>query len=140
MTARMAPTEADLDHVRRAFEAFDVRREHLDAYFERYFTPDGVIELADDFPIRGRYEGAEGFRRWFEDSYAAYDDVRRRLDSITIEGEHVVALMTITGRPRGDATELQIQMGNTYRLEGGRIRHLRVYVGHERALAAARDA
>jgi hypothetical protein len=31
-------------------------------------------------------------------------------------------------------------MGNTYELAGGRIRHLRVYVGHDRALAAARDA
>jgi hypothetical protein len=34
--------------------------------------------------------------------------------------------------------ELQVEMGNTYELANGRIKHLRVYLGHERTLEAAR--
>jgi ketosteroid isomerase-like protein len=97
-----------------------------------------VIEFVDGFPVPGLYRGIEGYRRWFEDSYGPYQDVRRRLDSIQAEGDLVVALVTISGRPKDEDLDLEVQVGNTYELEGGRIRHLRVYVGHERALEAAR--
>ena len=135
----MTLTDEDVALVRRAFEEFDVTREALDGYFRRFFATDGVIEFVDGFPLSGRYEGIEGFRRWFDESYGPYEDVKRTLDSIMVEGERVVALMTVTGRPKDDDVELEVQMGNTYELENGRIRHLRVYVGHERALESARE-
>ena len=131
--------ENDVAFVRRAFEEFDVRECSLDEYFARYYLPDGVIEFVDGFPVRGRYQGIDGYRQWFEDSYAPYDDVRRRLDSIQAVGNLVVALVTISGRPADDDLELEVQVGNTYELENGSIKHLRVYVGHERALEAARN-
>jgi SnoaL-like domain len=131
-------TDADIALVRTAFEQFNVSPDGLDDYFGRFFTPDGVIELVDGFPLPGRYEGVEGYRRWFEEGYGPYEDVHRRLDSIQAEGSVVVALLTVTGHERGDSVELQVEMGNTYELEDGRIKHLRVYVGHERTLEAAR--
>ena len=131
--------DADVALVRRAFAEFRVRRDELDDYYRRFFTEDAVLELVDGFPLRGRYQGLEGYRRWFEDSYAPYEGVERRLDAIGREGDRVVALMTVTGRPRGDDTELRIEMGNTYEIACGRIRHLRVYVGHARAREAARS-
>ena len=136
----MPASEAEIALVRRAFEAFEVSADQLDDYFHRFFTPDGVVEFVDGFPLDGRYEGVEGYRRWFEESYGPYEDVKRRLDSISAEGDLVVALLTVTGRPPGDPVELQVQMGNTYELVDGRIKHLRVYVGHERTLDAARAA
>jgi predicted ester cyclase len=133
-------SDADVALVRRAFEQFDVSREELDGYYARFFVPHGVVEFVDGFPLTGRYEGIEGYRRWFDESYGPYEDVQRRLDSIRAEGERVVALLTVTGHQKGDDVELTVQMGNTYELEDGRIRHLRVYVGHERAVEAARDS
>ena len=135
----MPATAADVTLVREAFGAFDVTKEGIDAYFSRYFTPDGVLEFCDNFPLSGRYEGIEGYRRFFEDSYAPYEDVERRLDTVTVEGGHVVALLTITGHERGDNTELEIQMGNVYEIQDGRIAYLRIFLGHERALEAARE-
>jgi ketosteroid isomerase-like protein len=131
--------DAAVAFVRKAFEDFDLREGTLEDYFRRYYAADGVIEFVDGFPVPGRYEGVEGYKRWFADSYAPYDDVHRRLDSITAEGNRVVVLLTITGRPRGEDLDLEVQVGNTYELEDGRIRHLRVYVGHQRALDAARN-
>ena len=134
----MPASDADVSLVREAFSAFSVTSDGIESYFSRYFAPDAVLEFCDGFPLTGRYVGVEGYLRFFEDSYAPYEDVQRRLDTITVEGGRVVALLTITGHERGDDVELEIQMGNLYDIEDGRIRHLRIYVGHERALEAAR--
>jgi ketosteroid isomerase-like protein len=132
------PDDPDLEFVRQAFQAFEVQEGTLEEYYERFWQPDGVIEFVDGFPVAGRYQGIDGFRQWFEDSYAPYEDVQRRLDSLTKEGNQVVALLTVTGRPKGQDIDLEVHVGNTYELEEGRIKHLRVYVGHERAVEAAR--
>ena len=135
----MPASDADLELVREAFQAFDVTGDGLAAYYERYFTHDAVVEFCDGFPLTGRYEGLDGYRRFYEESYGPYEDVRRRLDSVQVEAGTVVALLTLSGHERGDETELEVQMGNTYEIEDGRIRYLRIYVGHDRALEAARE-
>ena len=135
----MTPDDPDVAFVLDAFRSFDVQEGTLEQYYERFWQPDGVIEFVDGFPITGSYQGLEGYKRWFADSYAPYEDVERRLDSITKEGDRVVALLTVTGRPKDEDLELEVQLGNTYELEGGRIKRLNVYVGHDRAIAAARN-
>jgi ketosteroid isomerase-like protein len=135
----MTPDDPDVAFILEAFQAFEVQEGTLEEYYERFWAPDGVIELVDGFPITGSYRGLDGYRQWFADSYGPYEDVRRRLDSISKEGDHVVALLTVTGRPKDEDLELEIQLGNTYELEHGRIKRLNVYVGHDRAVAAARD-
>jgi ketosteroid isomerase-like protein len=133
------PSDPDVAFVLEAFRAFDVREGPLEEYFERWYAPDGVLEFVDGFPIPGRYEGAEGFKAWFADSYGPYDDVKRELVSISREGDRVVVLLLVKGRPKGEDLDLEIQLGNTYEVEDGRIKHLRVYVGHQRAVDAARN-
>jgi hypothetical protein len=132
--------DPDVAFVLEAFQAFELQEGTLEEYFARFYSPDGVIEFVDGFPVKGRYEGLEGYKRWFADSYAPYDNVQRRLVSIAKEGERVVALLLITGRPKGEDVDLELQLGNTYELEDGLIKHLRVYVGHRRAVDAARDS
>src|SRR5215212_5945863 len=122
----------------QAFQDFEVGHTDLDEYYERYWHPDAVIEAVDGFPVPGSYRGAEGYRQWYEDSYAPYRDVKRHLDSVTTEGDRVVALLTITGHPQDDDLELEVRTGSVYDVEDGRITRLCVYVGHERALEAAR--
>ena len=129
-------TDEDVAHVREAVLAFDVQEGSLEDYYGRFWAPDGVIDFVDGFPISGTYRGLDGFKQWFADSYAPYEDVVRRLEAI---GERVVSLLTVSGRPKGEDIDLEVQVGNTYELEGGKISHLRVYVGHERARQAARE-
>jgi ketosteroid isomerase-like protein len=134
-----ADVDPDVAFVLDAFREFDVRECSLEEYFERWYAPDGVLEFVDGFPIPGRYQGVEGFKQWFADSYGPYDDVKRELVSITKEADRVVVLLLVTGRPKGEDLDLEIQLGNTYQVEDGRIKHLRVYVGHRRAVEAARN-
>lgn len=136
----MSASDADLALVRRAFEEFEVGRTDIEEYFNRFWHPDAVIESVDGFPVPGSYRGLEGYRRWFEDSYAPYEDVRRRIDSISIVGDSVLVLLTISGHPKGDDMELEVQTGSAYEVEDGRIKRLCVYVGHERATLAARTS
>jgi ketosteroid isomerase-like protein len=131
--------DPDVAFVLEAFQAFEVQEGTLEEYYERFWVPDGVIEFVDGFPIRGSYQGVDGYKQWFADSYGPYEDIERRLDSITKEGDRVVALLTVTGRPKDADIGLEVQLGNTYELEDGRIKYLRVYVGHGRAIEAARD-
>jgi len=133
------PEDTDVAFVLQAFQAFEVQEGTLEEYFERFWAPDGVVEFVDGFPITGSYRGLDGYKQWFADSYAPYENVERRLDSISKEGERVVALLTVTGRPKDEDLELEVQLGNTYELEDGRIKRLNIYVGHDRAVAAARD-
>jgi ketosteroid isomerase-like protein len=136
----MSDTEdPDVAFVLEAFRAFEVREGTLEDYFARFYAPDGVLEFVDGFPLPGSYEGIDGFKEWYADSYGPYDDVRRELVSIAKEGDRVVVLLTISGRPKGEDLDLELQVGNTYELADGRIKHLRVYVGHRRAVEAARD-
>jgi ketosteroid isomerase-like protein len=134
----MPATDADVEVVLRAFSEFEVGRTDIDEYYARFWHPDAVIEAVDGFPVPGRYQGLDGYRQWFDDSYAPYEDVKRRIDSITAVGDCVVALLTITGHPKGDDTELEVQTGSAYEVDDGRIRRLLVYVGHDRALEAVR--
>ena len=134
----MAATEADVELVRRAFEEFDPSRpEGLEEYFDRFWHPDAVIEAADRFPVPGSYRGLDGYRQWYEDSYGPYRDVDRRLHSLTPRGDCVVMLLTITGHSISDDVELELHIGTTYEVEDDRIRRMRIYLSHERALEAA---
>ena len=135
-------TEADVDHVRAAFTEFNERHENftpadLDAYFERYYAPGAVIENVESFPIPARYEGIEGYRRWFEESYSPYEDIRWEVAGVDAVGERVVARTRVSGRPRGEELLLEVSLGITYEMREGRIGHVRVYLSHERAIEAA---
>jgi ketosteroid isomerase-like protein len=135
-------TDGDVEHVRRAFMEFNRRYDELgrggvDDYHAEFYVPDGVIEHVDGFPVPGRYEGVEGYREWFGESYTPYEDVRWEILSIAPEADRVVALVRIAGRPVGNPVELEVSLGITYEMRDGRIAHSRVYLGHERAVEMA---
>jgi ketosteroid isomerase-like protein len=139
----MAVTDEDVQHVRRAFESFNATphdREDeagIRAHHARWYTDDVEIVNADDWPVPASYQGTEGYVRWYRESYGAYEDVRYAVDFIESVGERVVALVRISGRPRGTETELEVQIGLVYAMRGGRISRVELYLGHDRAMRAA---
>src|SRR3954447_26273428 len=136
----MSASDSDLTLVQRALEELEVGRTDLEAYYRRFWHPEAEIEAVDGFPVPGSYRGFDGYRRWYEDSYAPYEGVERRVDSISVEGDSVLVLLTISGRPKGDDLELEVQTGSAYEVEDGRIKRLCVYVGHDRAVLAVRTS
>jgi ketosteroid isomerase-like protein len=141
----VAVSDEDVEHVRRAFEAFnatsDERKDEagIRAHFGRWYDANVEIVNADDWPIPASYRGgADAYIRWYHENYGAYEDVRYAIDSLGAIGDRVVALVTISGRPRGEETELEVQIGLVYGMRGGRIARVELYLGHERPVQAAR--
>jgi ketosteroid isomerase-like protein len=139
----MPVSDKDVDHVRRAFESFNADVPDRDdeaairAHHARWYDPDVEIVNADDWPIPASYRGTEGYVSWYQENYGPYEDVRYGVDSLAAVGDRVVALVTITGRPRGEETELEVQLGLVYAMRAGRIARVELYLGHDRALRAA---
>ena len=92
---------------------------------------------ADDWPIAASYRGTDGYVRWYQESYGAYEDVRYAIDFLGAVGDRVGALVTISGRPRGEETELEVQLGLVYGMRSGRIARVELYLGHDRPMRAA---
>jgi hypothetical protein len=135
-------TDDDVAHVRAAYEDFRARHERftqddLTAYFHRFYADDAVIENVESFPLPARYEGLDGYLRWFDESYSPYEDIAWDIIAVEAIGERVVARTRVSGRPRGEEVRLEVRLGITYEMRGGRIGHVRVYLSHDRALEAA---
>src|SRR5437762_11473241 len=139
----MAVSDKDVEHVRQAFESFNATmRDREDeagirAHCARWYDPDVEIVNADNWPVPASYRGTEGYVRWYRENYGPYEDVRYDVDFLGAVGDRVVALVTISGRPRGESTELEVQIGLVYGMRGGRIARVELYLGHDRALQAA---
>ena len=139
----MPVTNADLEHIRRAFEDFngryeDLRTGGLDTYHAEFYAPDAVIEHVDNVPSAGSYEGFAGYQDWFDQSYGDYTDVSWTIEGIEAVEDRVLALVRVSGRLPDDDVKLEVALGITYEMRDGRIGHVRVYVGHDRARDAAR--
>jgi ketosteroid isomerase-like protein len=136
---------SDVAHIQAAFADFNARYEQLAdpelmrAYHERWYDPDSQILNVDGWPVPASYEGLEGYARWYAENYATYEDVRFDVLSVEPVADRVVALAKVSGRPKGDDERLEVQVGLTYAMREGRIWRVRLYVGHERALEAARN-
>jgi RimJ/RimL family protein N-acetyltransferase len=139
----MAVSDEDVEHVRRAFESFNATTHDREdeagirAHFARWYDPDVEIVNADDWPVPGSYRGTEGYIRWYRENYGAYEDVRYGVDFLGGVGDRVVALVTISGRPRGEDTVLEVQLGLVYGMRGGRIASVALHLGHAGAMSSA---
>jgi ketosteroid isomerase-like protein len=136
---------AGVSHIAGAYMDFNARYADLAdpdvmrAYHERWYDPESRIDNVDGWPVPASYEGLEGYRRWYAENYATYDDVRFDVETVQPVADRVVALARVSGRPKGEEERLEIQVGVTYELRGGRIWRVRLYLGHERALQAAAE-
>jgi ketosteroid isomerase-like protein len=139
----MAVSDEDVEFVRRAFESFNATSHEREdeagirAHHARWYVDDVEIVNADDWPLPASYRGTEGYVRWYRENYGAYEDVRYAVNFLGAVGERVVALVTISGRPRGEDTELQVEIGLVYGMRDGRIASVELYLGHERPMRVA---
>lgn len=143
MVVAMRPTEADAEHVRAAYAVFDTRFQQIQTGdltgFADYSSPDVVLVSVDGWPVGGRYEGLDGYRRWIREVYGGTAENRFDELEVTIVGDYVVATMLSRGRADDDPIEMEAPVGVVHELRDGLIARVWVYLGHEHALRAARE-
>jgi ketosteroid isomerase-like protein len=137
----MPVSDRDVEHIRRAFETFDVdrlRAGDVGAYFEEFYDDHAIVEHAEAFPVaEKRHVDRDGYLQYFEDTYGAYADVHWDVEQVRAVGERVFVVARISGHPHGDPTRLEVRLALVYRLNAGRIAHVQVFLTPQLALEAA---
>jgi ketosteroid isomerase-like protein len=127
-------SEANVELVRRAFEAFATR------------DVDAALAIADEdvefLPVTANlttggvpYRGHEGVTRYLQDVARVWDELRVYPTEYRDVGETVVALGRVHGR--GGGMIIDRPTGWVWRCRNGKIVFGRVYASHEEALRAA---
>jgi ketosteroid isomerase-like protein len=143
MVAPMAATQADVERVRAAYAEFNARFQQIKTGdltgFEDYCATDLMLIAVDGWPVGGRYEGLDGYRRWVQEVYGGTAENRFDEIEVQIVGDYVVATMLSRGRADDDPIEMEAPVGAVHEMRDGLIARAWVYLGHERALQAAVD-
>jgi ketosteroid isomerase-like protein len=86
----------------------------------------------------GLIEGREALRRYYEQWYATFDELRGDAQELVDAGEdRVVAVMRIAGRMKGSEAEVDMRLAIVYTVRDGLIIRGREYATREAALEAA---
>jgi ketosteroid isomerase-like protein len=134
-------SEENVEIVRRVFEEFQAGMERGDpgAFFDSESVADD-FEWLTDAPLDGRsvWRGREGFvefmRTWTEEFEDWSIQVERWID---VGDDRVIALTHQSATGKGSGVPVELNLGQVYELEAGRIVRVRNYLGHAQALEAA---
>jgi ketosteroid isomerase-like protein len=134
-------SEENVEIARRLFEEFQAGLERGDP--GTWFDSETV---ADDFewivptPLEGRsvWRGREGFvefmRTWIEE----FDDWSFRVERWIDAGEdRLVALTRQSATGKGSGVPVELNLGQVWEFEAGRVARVRAYLTHAEALEAA---
>jgi ketosteroid isomerase-like protein len=128
-------SQENVEIVRRGYEAF--AREGIEGVIP-FFTEDAVIYSIPEWPDDPEYYGHDGLRKldrqWAENFDEFGFDVRELHDA----GDAVVSLHELTGRTKGSAVPMRMQIGAVFsEFRDGRIARQDLFSSWEAALEAA---
>jgi uncharacterized protein len=128
--------EERIELVRRGFEAWnagdvETTLELLDPEVEIY-TAEGIVNS-------GTYKGHDGFMRWAQQWFEAWEEFHNELEEVVAVGDrHAVARSHQTGRGRGSGVEVEMDVGWTSEVRDRRAVYLALHPSFEDAMADAR--
>jgi ketosteroid isomerase-like protein len=87
-------------------------------------------------PEASVYEGREGFMRFAETDWDAFDEVTYEPQEFVARGEHVVVPIKQSGKGKGSALGVEESIVNVWKLRGGKCVELRNFSTIDEALGA----
>jgi ketosteroid isomerase-like protein len=126
-------SDQDVEVVRAMYEAF-ARRDratlvsHLDPAIRVYDRP--------VHPEASVYEGREGFLRFAQTDWGAFDEVTYEPQDFVARGAYVVVPIKQSGRGKGSALGVEESIVNVWKLRAGKCVELRNYSTIGEALEA----
>lgn len=91
-------------------------------------------------PEASVYEGPEGFLRFAETDWAAFDEVTYKPQEFLARGTYVVVPIRQSGRGKGSALGVEESIVNVWKLRDGKCVELRNYSTIDEALASLDSA
>ena len=136
--------ERNIELVRGLLVSFD---RHFDAMKQgapspdlEAFAPEIEIWHVDGFPTTTRYVGRDRYGDWFSEGFADYTDVHWSEPEMFANGDCVVAVGELSGRPEGtepDEPRLSVELALLHEIHDGLVTKIHVYLNREAALRAA---
>lgn len=102
---------------------------------------DEQIEISNppQFPVRGTYRGHEGVRRWREDAFDVFDDLRVEVEDVIDagDGETVVMMLRIAGVASHTRIPIDETWAAVWKIRDGKLVQAQGYISRREALRAA---
>jgi ketosteroid isomerase-like protein len=121
----------NVELVRRALSA--PRRSE----FVELFDPTVRLDVSERVFNPEMYEGYDGLTRWRADVEDVWESYRMEQEEFFEGDDVVVAFTRERGRGKGSRVVVDRPIAFLFRLRGGRVSEIRLYVDRERALRAA---
>jgi ketosteroid isomerase-like protein len=123
----------NVEVVRAIYRAFarrdrDVLVRHLDPCVRVYDRP--------SHPDASVYEGTEGFLRFSQTDWEAFDEVAYEPQDFVASGPYVVVPIKQSGRGKSSALGIEERIVNVWKLRRGKCVELRIFSTMEEALEA----
>jgi ketosteroid isomerase-like protein len=125
--------EENVEVVRAMYVAFEER--DRGALLAR-LDPDMTVHDRPHHPEASVYEGQEGFLRFAETDWAAFDEVTYEPQDFVTQGDYVIVPIRQAGRGRGSALGIEESIVNVWKVRDGRCVELRNYSTMDEALEA----
>jgi ketosteroid isomerase-like protein len=134
-------SQENVEIVQQLFDQFQAGLERDDP--GSWFDPDLV---AEDFewivptPLDGRsvWRGREGFVEFLRTWTEQFDDWRIQVERWIDAGHNrVIALTRQTATGKGSGVPVELNLGQVWEFEAGRVARVRAYLSHAEALEAA---
>ena len=128
-------SQENVEVVRRSLEA-NARGDIEEAL--TYVDPDGELHSAIIGGAEGHiYRGHDGFRRWYAETEATFEELRTELTEFRDLGDRIVGLGQIHARGRESGVELDSATGWVFTLRNGKILKAEGFLSPDEALKAA---
>jgi ketosteroid isomerase-like protein len=127
-------TESQIELTRRAIEAFNGR--DAEALIEL-----GVVKFdwsGSIAPYQGVYQGGAGVRKFVDDQWSTFTELRVEPEEFLARGRHVIVPITVHGRAR-DGLPLSATAAQLYTFEDGRPAQVTLYQDRDEAEAAVAE-
>jgi ketosteroid isomerase-like protein len=126
-------------------DAEDVVREIIDA-FNRGDVEAMLARMDSDFewrpledsPVSRNVRGHEHVRRYVEDWFGTFDNLRMEVGAMSAVGDHVVVELEAHGRGRASGVELYNRFCQVWTLRRGRAVRMDEYATRDQGVAALR--
>jgi ketosteroid isomerase-like protein len=134
-------SEENVEVVRQVLEHFHagVKRGDLGAFFDLEVVPDDYAVVLPEGAVgmkpvlRGREDWLEFFRNWTED----FEDWSQRVERLIEAGsDRVVALTHQSAVGKGSGVQVELELGQVFEFEEGRLIRVRFYPSYAEGLEA----
>ena len=127
-------SQENVDIVRRVLEA--TNRGDIEEMLT-YIDPEGELHSAIIGGAEGNvYGGHDGFRRWYVEIEATFEELRTELTELRGLGDRVVGLGHIYARGRESGVELDSATGWVFTLRNGKVLKAEGFLSPDKALHA----